>query len=466
MRPEIHEYNYDWMMGKTLKAASKVAAGTAKETELTLKYIPSVRGVAESFINAGPTGIQFLALLAAYYENILTARDNGKMIVGTTFCNSPAILHAMDIVPVTFEVLTAVGGLVWKRGMFDYMDYCVEVGMPETSCSSQRGFMGAVLANLTEKLDFVICDTPGVCDTNANAFAFVSSYQDIPYFQLNYPSTLGDNRSQQYHIDDYKEMIRFIETHSGRKLDYNRLKAVLLEVNKQDEITADIEDMLLMKPTPIPPIFNLILYAGRFLFSGHEEYTKLLEVMRASSLQRMKDGTPGVKAGQEKLRVFMAYIDHYTVDMNFYDYFEERGIAHVGSILTRNFRDNNKYVEDMPGSTYGVDTSSPEAMLDSIAQMNGRLPMVRSIRGPYDQPGMWLEESLACAHLYQADCVVYNGTPGCRNTWGMVKPFARDMEKHGFPAHIMYDDAFDDRVESWDATKERLDEFFEVRGLL
>jgi hypothetical protein len=48
----------------------------------------------------------------------------------------------------------------------------------------------------------------------------------------------------------------------------------------------------------------------------------------------------------------------------------------------------------------------------------------------------------------------------------MVKPFARDLERQGFPVHIMYGDAFDDRVESWDATRERLDEFFQVRGLL
>ena len=105
-------------------------------------------------------------------------------------------------------------------------------------------------------------------------------------------------------------------------------------------------------------------------------------------------------------------------------------------------------------------------MLDSIAQMNARMPMVRSIRGPYDQHGMWLEETLACAKLYQADCVIYNGTPGCRNTWGMVKPFARDLEKLGYPVHIMNDDGFDDRVESWEATKDRLDEFFHIRGLL
>jgi benzoyl-CoA reductase/2-hydroxyglutaryl-CoA dehydratase subunit BcrC/BadD/HgdB len=466
MRPEIREYNYDWIMGSLLAVAAKVPRGTPKETELTYRYIPYFKSALSALINVGPPGIQFLSLLSKYYENILTARDQGKKIVATTFCNTPAILYAMDMVPATFEILTAIGAMVWKRGMFDYMDYCCEVGMPETSCSSQRGALGAALAELSEKIDFVICDTPGVCDTNANAFAFASAYMDKPFYQLNYPSAIGDSRSQKYHIDDYKEMIRFIEEQSGKKLDYDKLAEVLKEIDKQDAMIADMEDMLMLKPTPIPPIYNVMLYAARFCFSGHPEFTKLLETMVETSKKRAADGIAGLSAGCEKIRAFMCYIDHYTVDMNFYNYFEERGIAHTGSILTRNFREGNTYVENLPGNAYGIDISSPDAMLDSIAQMNARLPMVRSIRGPYDRSGMWLEESLACAKLYQADCVIYNGTPGCRNTWGMVKPFARDMERHGFPTHIMYDDAFDDRVESWDATRERLDEFFHVRGLL
>jgi hypothetical protein len=105
-------------------------------------------------------------------------------------------------------------------------------------------------------------------------------------------------------------------------------------------------------------------------------------------------------------------------------------------------------------------------MLDSVAALNSRMPMVKSIRGPYDAPNMWLEDTLGLAKLYSADFIVYNGTPGCRNTWGMVKLLARDTEKAGFPTHIMYADAFDERVQSWEATRERFEEFVAVRGLL
>jgi benzoyl-CoA reductase subunit B len=466
MRPELKEYNYDWMMGKTLEAAANVPSGTRKETDLAMKYLPNYQGVADTFFNSGDPGIQLLHLLTQYFENILTARKKGKKIAVTTFCQTPAIFYAMDVVPVTFEILTALGGLIWKRGLFDYMDYCCEVGMTETSCSSQRGAMGAYLARLGEEIDFVVCDTPGVCDTNANAFSFAATYLDKPFYQLNYPSTLGDRRSEKYHLDDFKEMICFLENHTGQKMDYDRLAEILEEVERQDELIGELEDMYMLAPVPIPPLFNLAMYAGRFTFCGHKAFTQLLASMHAWAETRAQKGLSGLKSGKERLRVYMCYIDHYTVDMNFWNYLEDRGIASLGSILTRNFRDVNTYTQRLPGSGYHVDVSSPESMIDSIAQMNARLPMARSIRGPYDKKNMWLEETLAIAKLCRAQCVIYNGTPGCRNTWGMVKPFARDIESQGYPVHIMYGDAFDDRVESWESTRERLDEFFQVRGLL
>jgi hypothetical protein len=466
MRPEIKEYNYDWLMGGVLQAGSRVPDGTPKETELTFRYIPYYKGVLKSFIDAGDVGIQVLKLFDKYYKNILTAHEQGKKIVATTFCFSPSILYAMDVVPVCTEMLTALGNVVWRRGMFDYLDYACEVGLPETSCSSQRGAMGAYLAGLGESIDFIVCDTPGVCDTNANAFSFLASYLEKPFYQLNYPQNISDERTNGYHVDDYKELVKFIEAQTGSNLDYDRLAEVLKEVEKQDALVADLEDMHTLKPTPLSPLHNLVLYAGRFTFSGQKEYTSLLESTVEVVKKRAKAGISGLTSGTEKLRAYLFYIDHYTLDMNFWNWLDEHSVAHMGGILSHNFRDNIDYATALEGSSYGIDTSSPKSMLESVAQMNARLPMVRSIRGPYDQPNMWLEETLALGESFSADCMIYNGTPGCRNTWSNVKLIARDLEKHGYPVHIMNDDAFDDRVESWEATRERLEEFFNVRGLL
>jgi hypothetical protein len=48
----------------------------------------------------------------------------------------------------------------------------------------------------------------------------------------------------------------------------------------------------------------------------------------------------------------------------------------------------------------------------------------------------------------------------------MVKLFVRDTERAGYPTHVMTGDGFDERVQSWEATRERFEEFLRVRRLL
>ena len=466
MRPEIKEYNFDWMLGSILTAASKVADGTEKEYQRLLDYLPYFKGILEPIIREGEVGVAFLSLFRDYCNNIVHAHENGKKVAMTTFCFSPAIFYTLDVVPATLEILSTIGAIMWKRGTFDYLDYSCELGLTETACSAQRGALGAFLGGLTSEVDLIVCDTPGVCDTNATSFAFAAAYMDKPYFHLNYPQTLGDERTDNYHIDDFKALLRFLEEHTGKTLDKDKLVDILKEIEKQDKLVADLEDLHQLKPTPIPPLYNLFIYGGRFMFAGHPIFTDLLEKMVAKAKDNAAKGLSGLRSGKEKLRAFMCYIDHYTLNTRFWQWMDDHGIAHMGGILSRTFSEGSCYMEGLDGSGYKLDSSSIDSILDSIAQMNARLPMVRSIRGQFDKPRMWLDESLSLLKTFQADCVLYNGTPGCRNTWGMVKPFAMELEKQGYPTLIMNADAFDERVESWEATRERLDEFFNVRGLL
>lgn len=464
MRPEIREYNFDWLIWRGLDPASKLTNGSAKELEQVYQYVPYFKGVLKGILDTGRAGASFLRMVNQYFEDLMTAREKGKKIAMITFSFSPTILQAMDVVPVTMELLSAFGGLMWKRGAYDYLDHAVQVGLTETSCSSQRGAMGAYLSGLGEDIDFIICNMPGSCDTNANAFAFAAAYLDKPFIQMSYPATLGDERSEQYHVEDFKEVITFIEEQTGKALDEDKLRDILKEVEKQDAIVADLEDMMRLTPSPVPGLFNLFNYGGRFLYHGNPEYTEMLEAMVETASGNAKNNKSGLSSGEEKLRALLCYIDHYTLNINFFKWLDHRGIAHMGNVLSRHFPKNVCYSKGL--SPFDIDTTNKDTMVASIAQMNARAPMPRIVRGPYDGPNQWLDESLALAKMFSVDCVIYAGTPGCRNTWGMIKPFSRDIEKQGYPMHIMYSDAFDDRMESWENTSERLDEFFKIRGLL
>lgn len=468
MRKETREYQFDWMLWKAFAAASRLRKGTEKEYRLMLDYIPYFRGITETVLDTGLPGELFISCCAKYLENLVTSRACGKKTAMTTFCFSPAILYAFDIVPVCLEVLSVMQTLTYRRGSTEFLDYCNEVGYTETSCSSQRGSLGAFLAGVGSPIDLVLTDSPGVCDTNANAFAFAAAYMNKPFYQLDMPPDLTGARSDEYHLQDYRALISFLERHTGKRLDIDRLRAVLLEIQKQDEIVAEIEDLARLVPNPLPVVYNFMVYASRFLFSGMPECTETLAAMRDAARANAAEGRSGLAGGRERLRSFWCYIDHYTQSMRLWRFLEEHGICYQGNILSRSWAADAPHVEayGTREAAYEIDCSDLDSMIRSIALLNSRMPMIKSIRGPYDRKYMWLEDTINLAKLYRADFIVYNGTPGCRNTWGMVKLLARDTERAGFPTYIMYADAFDDRVESWDSARDKLEEFLTVRGLL
>jgi benzoyl-CoA reductase/2-hydroxyglutaryl-CoA dehydratase subunit BcrC/BadD/HgdB len=468
MRRETREYNFDWMMWNAFSAASRLKSGTDKEYQAILKYIPYFKGVVSTILGAGEPGQKFIEICSKYLENLVFAKERGKKTAITTFCFSPSIFYAMDIMPICLEVLTVFMTFTYKRGTSEFLDYCNEVGFTETSCSSQRGTIGAYLAGIGTDIDMIVTDTPGVCDTNANAFSFASAYLKKPFFQLDMPPVLTEERSNEYHREDFKALIRFLEEHTGKKLDPERLKGHLLELAKQDEIIAELEDLARIIPSPVPVPYNLMVYASRFLFAGMPECTGVLESMLKIARENAAKNLSGLSGGVEKLRAFFCYIDHYAQNLQFWQMLNNNGICYQGNILSHFWSHNAPHVAHYhkEEAAYTIDTKNIDTMIDSVSMINSRMPMIKSIRGPYDAPNMWLEDTLGLAKIYSADFIVYNGTPGCRNTWGMVKLLARDTEKAGYPTYIMYADAFDVRVQSWEATEERFMEFLKVRRLV
>ena len=464
MRSFLKEYNYDWRFWSILDNAVKSFRGTEKEFQQTLNYIPAFRVTTEALLALGGPGRELLKATATYFENILKARERGKKIALITYNFSPAILYAFDsIVPYCLEGLSAFYTAAWRNGVAESLDYCCEVGFTETSCSGQRVALGPILAGVAERPDFILCSTAGVCDSNANSFAFASAYLDIPFCQMNYPPTLVEDRSVEYHREDFKRAIEFMEEQTGERLDPEKLEIVCKESLKQDELICEIQEYQALSPCPVPSLYSLLLYDIRVLFSGAEVGTDILKSM----LDVVKDNAAKGIAGNgfEKVRGFFFYIDHYCNQMRYWLWLKNNGVSHIGTMMTDFWQVDAPYAKGREEEGYSVDTSSLDSMIDSLAAQTSRMPMVKQIRGPYDAPHMWLDDTLGVAELMKPDFLAYIGTMGCRNTWGSVKLIAKDTERAGYPTIILYGDSFDDRVEPADTMINKLDEFLQVRGI-
>ena len=454
------------MVWSILDHAAKSIDGTRKEYESLLKLVPHFCDVLNTFVKHGEPGIRFLKLIAEYTSMCVTAPSQGKKIALTTFCLASPILYAFDVVPVMLEAMTVLGTIVLKRGTGEYLDYCCEVGFTETSCSAQRGSLGAFLAGLAVRPDFIICDTPGVCDTNANSFSFTSAFLDIPFFQLNYPPTITDDRASNYQRQDFKNLILFLERLTGTTLNEERLRDILDEARRQDQLACEIIDLMRLRPSPVPGIYDLMLYGGRFMMGGTKAYTALLESMLEVARQNADSGLAGTSSNKERARGLFCYIDHYTTDARFWDWIDTQDISHLGSILFTFWHEDAPYAVNRQDEAYRIDSSNMDTMVDSLASQMSRMPMIKQIRGPYDAPGMWLDDLNGAVKLLKPDFVAYIGSMGCRNSWGMNKLLARDLERQGIPTIILYADAFDDRVASWESIKDKMSEFMQLRRII
>jgi hypothetical protein len=145
---------------------------------------------------------------------------------------------------------------------------------------------------------------------------------------------------------------------------------------------------------------------------------------------------------------------------------DTQDISHLGSILFTFWHEDAPYAVNRQDEAYRIDSSNMDTMVDSLASQMSRMPMIKQIRGPYDAPGMWLDDLNGAVKLLKPDFVAYIGSMGCRNSWGMNKLLARDLERQGIPTIILYADAFDDRVASWESIKDKMSEFMQLRRII
>jgi hypothetical protein len=466
MKRKTQEYSCDWMLWSIFGAAAKLGNGTQKELGGLLKVIPSFYPLLNCASKFGHVGDLLFKMGAEYLDDVITAREKGKKIVLGTFLCAKEIFFGYDnLVPVWSEPITALSNIALRQGSAEYYDYCCELGMTETSCAAQRGHVGAILAGLCEKPDLCVVGSAGPCDTNANAIQFYSEYTDVPLVLLDTPAKLVDDKVNDFHFKDVKTLVANIEEILGERINEDRLRGVLQEKHKQDVLINELLDLTLLRPSPVPAIYHLFAYFGAIIMPGRKITTELYAAMVEDCKQRVKEGKAGTYSGKERTRLMMFYIEHYSIDVQFWDWAMENDISLIPCIVYYWWQQGVNFGRDVPEESYGVDTSSLDACLNTYAGINSRRAMNKQMRGPYDAPTQWLDDCRAVAKLYKPDLLVYAGTMGCRNSWGVNKLLQRDMEKLGFPTLLIFADVFDPRVASWDAFKNQIAEFIAVRNI-
>ncbi len=450
MKEEAAQASFPQALSTMLGMLSGTQA-TDKEVRGMMKALPAMSAMMETFMLEPcirEVGLPFLEIQSSYLQNLSNAHKEGKKIAFENFNFPPAILYAMDVVPLSPEVISSFLSIGVPKGVFRFLDYTTGIGIPETMCTAQRGGVGVILSGLIEKPDMVLNMASGSCDTNSKMFDFISEYLHIPFCNIDAPPYWDEGgEMMRYYQQEYRKLVAFLEEQSGNKLDEDKLRQCCKEAKKQDEYVAEIYDLRRAVPNPVPAIFNFMMFGTRFMASGTPQATKVMETMYEVVKERYKKGE-GVLP-REKARAGFVYLGHFTMGGEFWRWLEHNGISLIMEGLAI-----------LGHQHYTIDTSTVDTMLDSLAGQAHNMIMTKQIRGPLDYPGQWFEDIATLAKDLNIDCAIYLGTMGCKNTWGGIKVMMKMIEEElGIPTLIIHSDTWDDRVTPWPTLRDQIEEF-------
>ena len=382
------------------------------------------------------------------YQRIVACAETGKPFIANSYGNAPELFVALDLPWYTLSLMPSLP--TWEPYILKEIDEAVNAGLGTDMCTLIRlGIRNVEAGRVPTPTAFVGLLAP--CDGADMLHQTIvrnKDWRNVPIFSTD-PPYLGGERGIDFHARELRRMVAFLETHTGRKLDVNRLREVIVESNKQYQLWSEYNELRRAVPCPHSAAKGAQAWnvAQNFMVGdpkGTEWFRNLVEITE----QRVRAGKGNVP--NERIRLF--WFDVPAV------WFPE---------LTQWLKDEwgACIVMDMTGyAPYTlIDTSSEESMFRGLAKRNMcDLPMVRQVRGTADT---MVSDIVRVVKDYRINCVIWPAHMGHKDGAagiGIMREVCRDI---GVPLLTLGLDLFDKRYTGIDELKNKFTEFFTTMGL-
>jgi len=235
-------------------------------------------------------------------------------------------------------------------------------------------------------------------------------------------------------------MISFLEEHTGRKLDMDRLREVCKESNNMFALWMEYNE--LRRAVPCPHGYGVGLQAfgvAMNILVGHPNGTQWFRdlVDDAEDAEMLvREGTG--KVGNERIRIFWFDVVSLGLSLDLFPWLEQE----YGAVVVMDMFGYCPYTL--------IDTTSEETMLQGLAKRAlCDAPMMRQARGVSDN---WIGDIRQVVRDYKIDCVVWPGHMGHKDGSANVG------------MHVGMDN-FDERYTTTAEIKEMFSRFFASMGL-
>jgi hypothetical protein len=353
------------------------------------------------------------------------------------------ILWAMDLTPY-FMTIQSLVRQNDQRGSIEFLDACTEAGIPQDTCSYPRVQVGAAL--LDDFLDGIPCAATSniTCDGYQVCNPVLEKKLGVPFFYFDHSYR---HKSKQGHVSYAKqtrEFIKFLEKHTGAKFDIDKLREVCECSNRQQELELECQELNAGPRPPIPDDMLLLsaLYTFAGPFAGTPEGETILRHQVELARKAVAAGEGYVQNQKYRSILWNPPPGSYT------DFIPWIGNCWGVAICN-----------DMEAFGYFdfIDTSSEDAMFESLANKTMSYVMSRHTRG--DVTNYFEEGLFKMAEMCKPDFIIQADHTGCHNVNALTGIMDEECERRGYKLLRLHQDLADVRVVNHQGVRRQVNEY-------
>jgi len=402
-------------------------------------------------------------VLIDYYRTVMQARDRGQLIAYVFDGFPTEILWAMNIVPVfpqkysgMYVTQSARPGCSSGVDIFNFIEG--QAGYSQDICASARASVAMALYNdelerfgnplwSMPKPDLLI-SANNICDTVAMYAKEIVKRYDIPAFCLDTPYIFGDPdpNAIRYIVRQVRELIEFLETISGQRLDRDRLVEAWINSARATVFWSQTLDLAARRPSPTCGLDITNHLLPFIMLRGTEGAAHYYRTLKAEVEERVRTGVAALPNERHRILWDIDPVYHRI------NYFGQRlaryGAVVVGILYT--------YVTALELSTAPPASTDPDEVIEGLARVIYTFHLNRD-----------LDNRLRLvAHMvkkFGVDAMVINTNRGCKACSGLLYEVNHAVrERHGIPVLTIDCDVLDPRFFSEGQIETRVDAFLET----
>jgi len=384
--------------------------------------------------------VSYIDLVIKYHERIDRASREGEPILAHLVMTPVEIYYAMDITPIFVEWYAIFN--TFFRGIQEFLDIAAGFGLPAEVCSAHRTTDAMVIANAFPKPKCFVY-TSQACDNTPKSGEGMAELFEIPFYLMDRPYNFT-KENFAYYVEEIKGLIGYLEEQFQRKMDYDRLKEVVMKSYRVTELCLEINEYRKAIPEPLSCEGIFAQTAVMWMLSGTDEAVTFYENLAQELRERVEKKIGAVP--NERFRLLFPFVVPFW-DMSIMDWMQERHGAVIAMDLLNVWGDNGRWMID------------PDKPLENLAMKTFMHPAGCLLHGPVEP---FKEAMVRCAKEYSIDGAVFFSHIGCRQACATIRTLKDVLqEQAGVPLVNIDCDIVDKTFASREEQLEALERFFE-----